>query len=351
MESTGVYWKPIYNLLESEFQILVVNAQHLKRVPGRKTDVKDAEWIADLLQHGLLRGSFVPPAPQRELRELTRYRSTQVSERARVVNRIQKVLEDTNIKLTSVLTDITGVSGRAILKALLNGETNPEQLAELAKGRLRAKRSELEESLVGIIKPHHRFLLSEMLGQVDYLDESIKRVSREIEERLRPFEEEVARLDAITGIGRRIAEELLAEIGKDMSRFPSDRHLASWAGMCPGNHQSAGKRYSGKTRKGNPWLRRALVEAAHAAAHTKRTYLSAQYHRLAGRRGKKKAIVAVAHSILVIAYHLLREQSQYKDLGGNYFDERDKEVISHRLVRRLEKLGYEVSLQPKTKVA
>ena len=276
MESTGVYWKPIYNILEGLFQILVVNAQHLKRVPGRKTDVKDAEWIADLLQHGLLRGSFVPPAPQRELRDLTRYRSTLVAERTRIVNRLQKLLEDTNIKLTSVLTDITGVSGRAMLKALLDGQTDPKQLVELAKGRLRAKKGELEQALVGILKPHHRFLLSELLAHLDYLDESINRVSGEIEQRLRPFESEVARLDAITGIGQRIAQELLAEIGLDMSRFPTDRHISSWAAICPGKHQSAGKRYSGKTRKGNQWMRRGLIEAAHAASHTKGTYLSAQ---------------------------------------------------------------------------
>lgn len=391
MESTGVYWKPIYNLLEGYFELLVVNAQHIKAVPGRKTDVRDAEWIADLLQHGLLKGSFIPPAPQRELRELTRYRVSLVQERARMVNRLQKTLEDTNIKLGDVATDILGKSARAMLEALLAGQSDPAVLADLARGRMKAKRAQLEEALVGTIKPHHRFMLSEELVLIDTLDEAIERVSQEIEQRLEPppdpsegedgyagqvkqdqtaqpdaspacvdqaqdvqrlsWKDAAALLDTIPGINQRAAEGILAEIGTDMSRFPSAGHLSSWAGMCPGNHESAGKRLSGKTRKGSPWLRKLLVEAAHAAAHTKNTYLSALYHRIKARQGAKHAMMAVGHAILVICYHLLDRQVAYQELGGNYFDEHERQAVEKRLVRRLEKLGYEVSLQPAAQVA
>lgn len=380
MESTGVYWRPIFNLLEGAFDLLLVNAQHIKAVPGRKTDVRDAEWIADLLQHGLLKGSFLPPAPQRELRELTRHRTSLVEDRARVVNRLQKVLEDTNIKLGDVATDILGKSARAMLEAMLGGQTDPKTLAELARGRMRTKRAELEQALVGVIKPHHHFLLTELLMQVDSLDQAITRVSNEIATRMQeeeaveqdqaelpaslpqespqPKEQPVltwalaiALLCSIPGISRRAAEGILAEIGLDMTRFPSAGHLASWAGMCPGNSESAGKRLSGKTRKGSPWLRVLLVEAAHAAAHTKNTYLSAQYHRLGARRGKKKAMVAVGHTILVMIYHMLQQQKSYEELGGNYFDERERRDTEKRLVRRLEKLGYRVDLQPDTPAA
>lgn len=346
MESTGVYWQPIYNLLEGLFTVLVVNAQHLKAVPGRKTDVLDAEGIAELLRHGLLRGSFIPSAAQRAVRELTRYRATLVAERVRHVERLHKVLEGTNIKLAAVATDIVGVSGRRILQALLAGVTDPGQLAELAKGRLRAKRAELEQALRGRIQVHQAFLIAELLEHVDHLDEAIARVSQEVAERLRPFDEDIARLDTIPGINRRVAEDILAEIGTDMSRFASARHLASWAGMCPGNNESGGKRKSGQTRHGSPWLRKALIEAAHAAARCKHGYLTAQYHRLAARRGKKKAVVAVGHTLLVIVYHVLMRHEEYHELGGNYFDERDKQAVTRRLVQRLEKLGYEVSLQP-----
>jgi transposase len=346
MESTGVYWQPIYNLLEGLFTVWVVNAQHIKAVPGRKTDVLDAEGIAELWQHGLLRGSFIPSAAQRAVRELTRYRATLVAERVRHVERVHKVLEGTNIKLAAVATDIVGVSGRRILQALLAGVTDPAQLAELAKGRLRAKRAELAQALRGRIHAHQAFLIAELLEHVDHLDEAIGRVSQEVAERLRPFDQDIARLDTIPGINRRVAEDILAEIGTDMSRFASARHLASWAGMCPGNNESGGKRHSGQTRHGSPWLRKALIEAAHAAAHCKQGYLAAQYHRLAARRGKKKAVVSVGHTLLVIVYYVLTRHEEYHELGGNYFDERDKQAVTRRLVQRLEKLGYEVSLQP-----
>lgn len=352
MESTGVYWKPVYNILEGEIeQVLVVNAQHLKAVPGRKTDVRDSEWIAELLQHGLLKSSFIPPAPVREVRDLTRYRSSLIRERARTVNRLQKVLEDANIKLASVVSDIKGVSATAILRALVTGHTDPKILACLAKGTLRKKRPELIRALTGRLKPHHQFLIAEQLSQIDYLEEAIGRISVQIGECLRPFDEVIERLDGIPGINRATAEVLLAEIGWDMSRFPTSKHLASWAGMCPGNNESAGKRRSGKTRKGSPWLRHALVEAAHGAVHTKNKYFKAQYHRIASRRGKKKALLAVGHSVLVVAYHLLTRQTDYSDLGAHYFEERDRETVQRRCVKRLEHLGYTVSLVPATQAA
>jgi len=345
MESTGVYWKPVYNILEGQLELLVVNAQHLKAVPGRKTDVRDAEWIAELLAHGLLRGSFVPPPSVRELRDLTRYRTSLVRDRARTINRLQKVLEAANIKLASVVSDIDGVSARLMLEALVAGERDTEQLARLAKGRLKVKHAQLVEALSCRLQPHQSFLIAEHLAQIDYLEGAIERLSGEIEERLRPFEPEIGWLDTIPGVNRRTAEVLWAETGGDMSRFASARHLASWAGMCPGNNESAGKRRTGRTRKGSPWLRHCLVEAAHGAAHTKNKYLSSQYHRLAARRGKKKAQVAVGHSILVIAYHLLTRKQAYSDLGANYFDERDRQAVTKRCLNRLQKLGYQVTLE------
>jgi transposase len=346
MEATGVYWKPVYNLLEGNFELLVVNAQHIKAVPGRKTDVKDAEWIADLLRHGLLKGSFIPDAPQRELRELTRHRQTLVEERAHIVNRLLKVLEEANIKLGSVVSDIQGKSARLILDAVLKGESDPETLSELAVGRLKGKREALAQAVEGRVRPHHRLLIGQHLDHLDFLSRQIAAVSEEIEQRLRPFDEAIQRLDEIPGVNRRIAEVILSEVGSDMSRFASSGHLASWAGMCPGNCESAGKRKSGKTRKGSPALRQALVEAAHGASHSKETYLQAQFHRLRARRGAKRAWMAVGHSILVIAYHLLKDPSaRYQNLGGNYFDERNRTGVERRLVRRLEQLGYHVSLQ------
>ena len=286
LESTGSYWRPVYNLLEGQFTVLVGNAYHMKTVPGRKTDVKDAEWIADLLRHGLIRGSFIPSPPQRQLRDLTRYRTHLVEERARLTNRLQVVLEDANVKLASVVTDIRGASARAILTALVAGETDPAVLADLARGRMRAKRDVLAQAVVGHFTTHHAFLITEHLSQLDYLEEAMERVSAEITQRLADEQAALALLDTIPGVGQRAAEILVSEIGTDLSRFPSAKHLASWAGMCPGNAESGGKRLSGKTRKGNIWLRQVLFEVAHAASKTKDTYLSAQYRRLATRRGK-----------------------------------------------------------------
>jgi transposase len=346
MESTGVYWKPLYNVLEGAFTLLLVNAQHVKTVPGRKTDVRDCEWLADLLRHGLLRASFVPERPARELRELTRYRMTLIRTRSAEVNRLHKTLEGGNLKLGSVASDVLGVSGREILGALLAGTTDPAVLADLARGRLQEKRPQLEQALAGRLGAHQRFLLAEQLDHIDELDARIGRVSAEIAERLRPFDDAIARLDTLPGVGRRTAEDLLAEIGTDMTRFPTAGHLASWAGMCPGNHESAGKQRSGKTRKGNKWLRAVLIEAAHAAARKKDGYPAALYRRLAGRRGKRRAAVAVGHTLLRMAYYLLQRGTTYQELGGNYFDERDRQRVERRLVHRLEQLGYTVTLEP-----
>jgi transposase len=345
MESTGEYWKPVFNILENNFEVIIVNAQHISKVPGRKTDQSDAEWIAELMQYGLLKASFVPPLGQRELRELTRYRSTFVRERATLVNRVQKALESANIKLASVASDVMGVSGRAMLNALIEGKATPSEMADLAKGRMREKREELNKALEGRIKPHHRFVLTELLCQIDNLDEAIARFDEQIKDYCRPFEEAVTQLDTIPGVARQTAEIIVSEIGVDMSRFPTANHLAAWAGVAPGNNESAGKRRSGKTRPGNKSLRAALNQAAHGAAHTKNTYLTAQYQRLAARRGKKKAIVAVMHSILIISYHLIQRNEPYRELGGDYFDKRKPEATAKRLVKRLERLGFQVSLQ------
>jgi transposase len=346
MESTGVYWTPIYNLLEGlDLTLLVVNAQHIKTVPGRKTDVKDAEWIADLLRHGLLRASYIPDRPQRELRELVRYRRSLVGTRAQVVNRIQKVLEGANIKLASVATNVVDASGRAMLEALLRGSDDPKVLAGLAKGKLREKLPALEAALQGLMGTHQRLLLASHLRHLKFLDQEIDQLDREVAERLSPCQEDLERLDQIPGVGRRGAEAILAEVGTDMSQFPTAAHLASWAKVCPGNRESGGKRKSAGTGHGNQWLRATLVEAAQAARHTRNTYLSAQYHRLAARRGKNRAAMAVAHSILVIAYHILSHRSRYADLGPNYFDERERETAVRRTVHCLERLGYHVTLQ------
>lgn len=345
MESTGVLWKPIYNLLEDDFTVLVVNARHIKAVPGRKTDVKDAEWIADLLRHGLLRGSFIPDRPQRELRELIRYRRSLIAERARAGSRVQKVLEGANIKLSSVATDILGVSGRAILEAIVGGAKEPEVLADMAKGRLRNKRPALQEALRGLVGPHQQMMLQSQLRHLDFLANEIEQVSQEVSERMAPLEDELERLDEIPGIGRRVAEEVLAEIGTDMSRFPTANHLASWAGLCPGNNESAGKRKSGRSRHGNKWVHSTLVEAAWSASRTKDTYLSAQHRRIAPRRGQKRAVVAVAHTIIIDIYHMLRNGTRYRDLGASFFRERAHHSHLDRAVRHIESLGYKVNLQ------
>ena len=348
MEATGVYWKPVYYLLEDDFELLLVNAQHVKNVPGRKTDVGDAQWLCQLLEHGLLRASFVPPKPIRELRDLTRYRKSLVWERAREANRLQKLLEDANIKLSDVASDVLGASGRAMLAALCGGNNDPAALAELARGKLRAKLPALETALQGRFSSHHALLLSHLLSHIDYLDQSIDSLSAEIEERLDPFAQQRELLCTIPGVAERTAEVILAELGPDMGRFPSHRHAASWAAICPGNDESAGKRKTGKTRKGDRWLRTALVEAANSAAgRTKDTYLRAQYLRVKRRQGHKKAIVAVAHSILVAAYYILSEQKPYQELGGDFFIRRqDQERLTQRLVRQLERLGQRVTLEP-----
>lgn len=346
MESTSSYWRPVYNLLEGHFDLLVANAYHIKTVPGRKTDVKDAEWIVDLLRHGLLRGSFIPAPAQRHLRDLTRYRTHLVEERARLTNRLQAVLEDANVKLASVVTDVRGVSARAILEALLAGETDPTTLANLARGRLRAKRPLLEQAVVGQFLPHHAFMISEQLSHLDYLEEAMERVSAEIEQRLQEDAAAIDLLDTVPGISQRAAQILIAELGTDLSRFPSAKHLASWAGMCPGNKERGGKRLSGKTRKGNIWLRQVFIEIAHVASKTNDTYLAAHYRRIAARRGKKRALVALAHTILVMIYHILTRQQPYHELGVAYLDQLDRHRVEQRLVHRLERLSYAVTLQP-----
>jgi transposase len=348
MESTGVYWKPVYTLLETEFECWLLNAQHLRNVPGRKTDVADAAWIAQLVAHGLVRPSFVPPKEIRELRELTRYRKTVIQERSREAQRLHKSLEGAGIKLSCVASDILGVSGRDMLQGLIAGTHDPDVLAELARGRLRKKLPALRKALTGWFSPTHRVIVGELLAHLEYLDESIGRLSDDITAMIAPFVAEIDLLDTIPGVNRRTAEAVLAEIGPDMSRFPSSGTLASWAGMCPGNNESAGKRFSGKTRKGSKWLRTALVESAEAAARTKGTYLAAQYARIKGRHGHNKAIVAVAHSILVIAYHILQRGQPYNELGGDYFIERqNKDAYQRRLVKQLERMGYDVTLGAK----
>jgi transposase len=348
MESTGVYWQPVYNLLEDGVDVVLVNAQHIKAVPGRKTDVKDAEWIADLLRHGLLKASFIPPAPIRELRELTRYRKSLIHERAQEANRLHKVLETANIKLATVATDILGKSGRLMLGALLGGETDPEALSELARGRLRQKLPELRRALAGRAKPHHLVLIERILAHVAFLEESLAHLQGEIDRCLVPFRDAVDLLQTIPGVSTQAAATIVAEIGVDMSRFPSAKHLASWAGVCPGNRESAGKRRSGKPTGGDTWLKAALGEVAWAIARTKDNYLAARFHRLARRRGKLKAVVAVAHSVLVIAYHVLRDKQPYRELGADHFDRLNTERLQRHHVNRLRALGYEVELKPRT---
>ena len=345
MEGTGVYWKPVYYVLESSFELWLVNAQHVKNVPGRKTDTKDAAWLCQLLEHGLLRKSFVPPREIRELRDLTRYRKALIRERVSEINRLHKVLEDAGVKLSSVASDVMGVSGRRMLDALVAGTADSAALADLAKGRLRAKLPQLRKALDARFRGHHAFLVGQILAHIDYLEEAIDTVNGRVEEAIAPFHAAVAVLTSIPGIQRRTAEVVIAEIGIDMTRFATSRHLASWAGLCPGNNESAGKRKHGHTTKGSPWLRTALVEAALGATR-RRGYLRSKYWRVRGRRGHQRAVIAVAHATLEIIHHLLATGELYTDLGADYFDRRQTEQLTRRAVRQLERLGHHVTLQP-----
>jgi len=346
MESTGVYWRPIWNLMEGQFELLLANAAHIKQVPGRKTDVKDSEWLGQLLQHGLLKPSFVPDTTLRDLRELSRDRTSLVAERSRLKNRIQKILEEANIKLASVASDVLGKSGRAMLTALVEGKEDPEQLAELAQGTLRLKIPQLAEALLGRVRPVHRFRLKQQLDRIDFIDKQIDELEKEIEQQNAPFAEAVARLAEIPGFDRVTAWSVIAEIGINMEQFPSAQHLASWAGVCPGNHESAGKRLSGKTRKGSRWLRQKLCQSAWCASRSKKSYFAAFFARIAARRGRKRAIVAVSHALLVTCYYLLQRNCPFQDLGVQYFDELNREKLTRYFVKRLTRLGHTVKLQP-----
>lgn len=346
MESTASFWKPIYNILELEdLQILVVNAKHIQNVPGRKTDVKDAEWIAGLLRHGLLKGSFIPSRDQRELRELVRYRRSLVDERTRETNRIQKVLEGANIKLSAVASNVLGKSGRAMIESIIDGEEDAEILSDLAQRRLKKKKEELKRALKGLVGSHQRLMLKMQLKHIDDLEDQLSKLDDEIKERMSPFEEDLERLETIPGVGRRTAEQIVAEIGTDMRQFPTAAHLCSWAGVAPGNNESAGKRKSGRTRKGNQKLRSSLVEAARAGSRSKNTYLSSQYGRIAARRGANRAAVAVAHSILTSAYYILQRKEPYVELGPAYYEERRHDRVVKQSIKKLESLGYKVIVE------
>jgi transposase len=345
MESTGVYWKPLYYLIEDDVTVLLVNMRHLALVPGRKSDVRDSEWLAQLLECGLLRGSLVPPAPIRDLRELTRYRKRQIEDRAREVNRLYRLLEEAGLKLASVLTDVMGRSGRAMLEALLHGTTDPSILAELARGRLRAKIPALQQALQGQFRRHQAVLLGHILAKIDFLEETIGQLSEEIDQHLRPFEAVIERLTTIPGVGRRNATTILVETGGDMSRFPTAAHLCSWGAMCPGQNESGGKRRAGRTRQGNRFLRGALIESGLASTRANATALRARYLRIKRHRGHKKAVVAVGHQILEIAYYIMRDDTTYQELGPDYFARRDRQRAIHRSVRQLEALGFRVTLE------
>ena len=347
MEATGVYWKPVWHILEDEesFTLVLANAQHIRNVPGRKSDRNDAAWIADLLAHGLIRGSFVPPSPIQALRDLTRTRKQLVGEIARHAQRLQKTLEDANVKLTRVVTDIMGVSGRAILEAIIAGQTDPERLADCTNGRLKASRADIVAAVHGRVTPHHRFLLELHLSQVDALSAAVQKLERQADEVLRPFREAADRLKTMPGVSETVARVIISEVGVDMAQFPSAGHLVSWAGLCPRLDESAGKRRSTRIRHATPWLKTALVQAAWAASRKNGSYLQAQYRRLKGRRGPKKAIVAVAASMLTAAYFMLRDETDYHDLGGRYLADRDADRVKQRLLRRLRDLGVEVEVK------
>jgi transposase len=351
MEATGVYWRPVWAVLEGQFEQLLVNPQHIKAVPGRKTDAKDCEWIADLLQHGLLKGSFVPPTPIQDLRDLTRYRVELRQSQSRVANRIQKLLEQANLKLGSVASNTLGVSGRQMLEAILAGQDTPEQLAQLARGRLKSKIPQLEQALAGRVRDHHRFLLAEFLEEWDWFEQRIVRLEKEIDRQIRPFEPTIALWQTMPGVDHVTACSLVAEIGVNMNQFPTAQQLASWAAVCPGNHESAGKRKSGKTRDGNKWLRRTLCQAAWAVSRKKNCYLSSQFKRIAARRGPKRALMAVAHTMLVIGYHMLKTGQGYHELGGNYLEQINKDQLQRHFVKRLQKLGFKVTVEPSLEVA
>lgn len=348
MEATSVYWRPVWAVLEGQFEQMLVNPQHIKAVPGRKTDTKDCEWIADLLQHGLLKGSFVPPTPIQDLRDLTRYRAELRQSQNRVANRIQKLLEQANLKLSSVVSNTLGVSGRHMLEAIIAGQEDPQQLAQLARGRLKEKIPQLQRALEGRVREHHRFLLAEYLGEWDGLEDRIGRMEAEIDRRIRPFESAVTLWQTLPGVDRVTACSLVAEVGVNMQQFPTAQQLASWAAVCPGNHASAGKRKSGKTRAGNKWLRRSLCQAAWGATRTKDCYLSAQFKRLAARRGVTRGLMAVAHSMLIIGYYVLKTGQGYRELGGNYLEQINKDQLQRYLLKRLQRLGLQVTIEPAT---
>ena len=350
LESTGIYWRPLFNLLEGRYEVFLVNARHMHAIPGHKTDIKDSEWIADLLRHGLLKASFIPPKPIRELRDLVRTQAHVIQERSRHINRIHKILETANIKLSSVVTDIVGKSARQMLEALIAGESDPVELAKLARGRMRPKIGLLQHALQGHLEPHHRFLLKETLAHLDFLQQRIEQLEQEVAQRLSPFEKQLALLMTIPGISRRSATILLSELGTDMAAFPSSAHLASWVGVCPGNHESAGKRRSGKPTKGNTYVRSVLTQIAWVLTRMHDNYLSAQFFHLKPRLGAKKAVIAVAHSVLVIVYHVLAKGEPYQDLGPDYFRKQEKEQQVRRFVRQLETLGYHVELAPQQEV-
>jgi transposase len=345
MESTGVYWKPVFNILEDGMKVILANARNVKNVPGRKTDVKDCEWIADLMRHGLIKGSFIPPKPIRELRDLTRYREKLIEQRSSELNRLQKFLEDANIKLSSVVSDINGVSAQDMINHLIQDDMTSQEMAQLAKGVLRNKIEELEKSLEGYLTDHHRLILRLTLRMIASYDEAIEKLNGEIDNRMKPFRDESERLQTIPGVKKKTSEKIVAEIGVDMSRFPSDAHLSSWAGVSPGNNESAGKRRSGRVTPGNKWLKKALTESARAASKTKKTYLNARYRRLAARRGAKRAAIAVGRTILIMAYHIIKEQRTYHELGADYFDRLNEQHLIKRLTSRITALGYDVEIK------